>query len=112
MLFLIAGQMIEMVYAINGAYPPEVFEFLYPFAFLGLICWWLQRDSGRNGVSWPLDMGMFMYQAWVIILPYHLIKTRGVRGLIDICVFAGVLIAAWILLAISWMVITNEAANV
>jgi len=105
--FLIIGQIIEIVYAINGASPPEVFEFLYPFAFLGLVCWWLQKDSTRTGVNWPLDMGMFLYQAWILVLPYHLIKTRGIRGLIDISIFTVALVTAWILLAITWMVLTS-----
>lgn len=107
--FLIIGQIIEIVYTINGASPPEVFEFLYPFAFLGLVCWWLQKDSTRTGVNWPLDMGMFLYQAWIFVLPYHLIKTRGIRGLIDLGVFAAALVAAYTLLAITWTVLTNGA---
>lgn len=107
--FLIIGQIIEIVYAINGGPPPEVFEFLYPFAFLGLVCWWLQKDSTRTGVNWPLDMGMFLYQAWIFVLPYHLLKTRGIRGLIDLGVFAAALVAAWILLAITWMILTSES---
>lgn len=41
-------------------------------------------------------MGMFLYSAWILFIPYYLFKTRGVKGFVGILAFIGVNIAAWI----------------
>jgi hypothetical protein len=81
-IYIVLLQGIEVIYTINGITQPAAFEFLQPYGSIGLICWWLQRDSSRTGVNWPLDLGMFLYAAWFLILPYHIIRTRGVRGVL------------------------------
>ncbi len=104
-LFLV--EIISLAYEIYGLAPPAAFEFLGPLAFLGLICWWLWQDSVRTGVTWPLDTGMFLYTAWILILPYHLIRTRGLGGLLDICLFAGVVILVSILASLGVLLLTT-----
>ena len=105
-IYIVLLQGIEVLYSINGIIQPAAFEFLQPYGFIGLICWWLQRDSSRTGVSWPLDLGMFLYAAWFLILPYHIIRTRGVRGVLDICIFVGVVIAIWVSLSMALLAFT------
>jgi len=34
-----------------------------------------------------LDLGMFLFIAWVVLLPYHLFKTRGLKAFIPILAF-------------------------
>jgi hypothetical protein len=103
MLYIVFGQITELVYAVNEIAPPAAFTFLQPFVFLGLICWWLQKDSARTGVSWPMDAGMFLYVAWFLVLPYHLVKTRGLGGLLDILLFIGIVVATWVLASVSFL---------
>lgn len=110
-VYVLLVHLISLTYEINEFAPPPAFEFLNSFAFLGLICWWLWKDSLRTGTAWPLDVGMFLYAAWFVILPYHLIKTRGLGGLLDICLFAGVVILVSILASLGVLLLTTEIYN-
>lgn len=94
LVFTFLSQFIGTLYLAREIALPAVFEFLYSFASIGLICWWMRDDSRRAGVSWPLDLGMFLYAAWLVIVPYHLFKTRGLRGFYGIFAFLGVLASA------------------
>ncbi len=98
-IFLV--QVIEIGYAINDLSPPAALALLQPFGFLGLICWWLQRDSLRTRTSWPLDVGMYLYVAWWVILPYHMLTTRGSRAVIDIILFVVVVVTLWMLVSMA-----------
>jgi hypothetical protein len=50
---------------------------------------WLERDNRQYRALLVWDLGFFLYLAWVIVVPYYLIKTRGFkRGL--------VIVAAWV----------------
>ncbi len=40
------------------------------------------------------DMGLFLYVAWPLVLPYYLIKSRGAKGLLVITGFVAVYIGA------------------
>lgn len=90
------GQLLMLLYEVWAVPLPAVVEILYPIAFLGFVGWWFAEDCRRTGVRWPLDMGMFVYVAWMFILPYYLFKTRGVKGFAGILAFVGVNLAAWV----------------
>ena len=94
--FIFVAPFVDILYSAHELSLPPLYESLSPLAFLGLICWWLEKDSKRTGVSWPLDLGMFLYAAWILILPCHLFKTRGLRGLFGILAFIGALLSGWI----------------
>lgn len=98
--FVFVAQFVTTLYSAREIALPLFFDFLYPFASLWLICWWLREDSRRTGVTWPIDLGMFLYIAWIFILPYHLFRTRGLKGFLGIFSFIGILIAAWVAAAI------------
>lgn len=105
-VYLLLVSFIDSVYAEYSIPAPAAFVFLEPFGFLGLVCWWLDSDSRKRGVSWPLDIGLYLYVAWVVILPYHLIRTRGRKGLLGILLFAAAFVIAWIVLAIGFSIAT------
>ena len=44
-----------------------------------LIGYWLDVDSREKRTFRVWDMGFFLYVAWPLILPYYLVKTRGVK---------------------------------
>ena len=98
--FAFLTQLATSIYAEQELAPPDVFTFLHPFATLWIICWWFEEDSKRTGTTWPLDLGMYLYAAWIFIVPYHLIKTRGLRGLFAILAFIGIYFAAWMAAAV------------
>ena len=95
-LFVFFAQFLESLYSARQIAPPTLFEFLYPFAFLWMIWWWLNEDSRNTGTTWPLDLGMFLYVASIFLIPYYLFKTRGVRGFIGIAAFIGMLLGGMV----------------
>lgn len=99
-VFSFFAQFISTMYSAYENTFPLLFEFLYPIAYLWLVGWWLKEDSRRTGVRWPIDLGMFLYVAWVFIVPYHLLKTRGLKGFIGIFSFVAILFAGWVAAAI------------
>ncbi|MFZ1700408.1 MAG: hypothetical protein WBO10_04125 [Pyrinomonadaceae bacterium] len=78
------SQFVANLYAYRLVEVPSAFDVLSPIAFVWLIWWWLRDDSRRRGITWVLDLGMFLWLAWFIVLPYHLFKTRGHAAFIPI----------------------------
>jgi hypothetical protein len=93
-LFVIVSQTDHGLHLSNGTEPPFAFTALGPFIYVWIIGWWMQTDCRKRGVTWLLDMGFFLSIAWPFIVPYHLFKTRGIRGFIPILVFVGIFLGA------------------
>src|SRR5919112_4206686 len=86
-VFLFITQFTNGIYDASGVEPPPAYHVLYPLGLLWAVGWWLMRDSRKRGVKWVFDMGLFLYLAWPIIMPYYLFKTRGVKGFLTIFIF-------------------------
>lgn len=94
-LFLIVTQIIWVIYASRGIELPPAFMMLHRIGFLWVIGYWLQQDSRKHGYRWVYDLGLFLYIAWPFIIPYYLLKTRGLKGLIPILAFAGIYVGTY-----------------
>lgn len=44
-----------------------------------LMAYWLYRDDQEKWMWRVWDMGFFLWIAWPVIIPYYLIKTRGIK---------------------------------
>lgn len=94
MLVLLAVMMVVyhvgiMIYLVLGEEPLPTFQFLYTFGFLCGIVWFFKAESNRSAVARAYCPGVTIGMAWVFLLPYHLIHSRGVRGLIPLFALAG-----------------------
>jgi hypothetical protein len=60
----------------------EEFERVWGYVFAGMLAFWVDEDSkNRTEIDRPsFDIGLFIYLAWVLYLPYYLLKTRGSKG--------------------------------
>lgn len=96
-MFLILTQIATGIYLASGLEPSAFFTLIYAFGFLWIMGWWLRTDSSKSGVRWVFDMGLFLYVAWPIVLPYYLIKSRGARGLLVILGFVAVYIGTTVI---------------
>ena len=105
-LYLIAAQVVTGVYLAREAELPPAFSLLYPLGFLWAVGWWLRRDSRARGVGWVFDMGLFLYIAWPVVMPYYLLKTRGAKGLLATLAFAGAYVGALIAGAVLYILLT------
>src|SRR6266571_7536495 len=66
---------------------PEGVTLIFAVGILWAVGWWLRTDSRRRGVLSVYDLGLFLYLAWPIVMPYYLVKTRGGKGLLLILAF-------------------------
>lgn len=80
------------VYAAQGVEMDGGALLLSQLASVWGLGWWLEDDARRHGVEWRHDLGMFL----VVLLPYHVIKTRGVRALITVFWFVAMRVTAYV----------------
>jgi hypothetical protein len=93
-VYLILSTFALGVYRARGVEAPDAFAVILPLGYLWIVGWWLRTDSRARGITWPCDLGLFLYIAWPLLMPYYLLKTRGLRGLLAIVVFIAVYIGA------------------
>lgn len=93
---------IGIYYASSLEPVPEV-EFLYTAAFICGVVWWLQAEARRYPVEPVYCPGLLVGTGWMIIIPYHLFKTRGVKGLIPLSALVGSFMVAHLLAVIVYM---------
>ncbi len=86
-VYIFFSQFVETLYASQQSDTPYLWYVLSPIAFVWLVWWWLMDDSRKRGIRWVMDLGMFLYIAWILVLPYHLFKTRGWSGILPILFF-------------------------
>ena len=56
---------------------------------------WFSIYSRERRVPWVMDMGWFILAAWVIVIPYYILKREGRAGLARIGLFCFTWFAAW-----------------
>ena len=86
--FVVITQIGRGIYIPFEGDAPASLPLVTALGFVWIVGWWMRRDSRQRGISWVYDMGMFLYILWPIIMPYYLLKSRGVRGLLIILGFA------------------------
>lgn len=91
------------LYAARGLEPSAAFDSLYRIGLLCAIIWWLKDDARRYGVRLVYCLGLFVSIAWMILIPYHLFKTRGMKGFIAILVLIGIFITAQVAAVVAYM---------
>ncbi len=95
------------IYRAAGLDPLPEFEFLYTAAFLCGVIWWLRAEARRHPV-WPIYCpGVLVGMGWIVIIPYHLIKTRGMRALIPLLALIGSFLTAHILAVIIYVILST-----
>lgn len=95
------------IYYAQGVEPLPTFEFLYEGAFLCGVVWLLRAERKRSAVTSIYCPGMLVGIGWLIIIPYHLLTTRGVRGLIPVFALFGSFLIARILLEMFYVLFSG-----
>ena len=85
------------IYTYNSLEPLPTSDFLYQTAFFSGVVWALKADVRKSPVQSLYCSGLIISIGWLIVGPYHLLKTRGSRGLIPILALMGCLVAAQIM---------------
>ncbi|MEX1033893.1 MAG: hypothetical protein WDZ30_11080 [Cellvibrionaceae bacterium] len=55
---------------------------LWALAFAFLVAIWATKDPKKSEFDTPFEFGFIMYLFWPLMLPYYLVKTRGLEGLV------------------------------
>jgi hypothetical protein len=99
------------IYYMQGLEPLPAFEFLYHGAFLCGVVWLMRAETKRSAVTSIYCPGMLVGIGWMIILPYHLLTTRGVRGLIPVFALLGSFLIARIFLGAIFLGFSGQLTN-
>ena len=97
-----------IIYFALGLEPLPTFEFLYSFGFLCGVVWFLKAESDRSVAARAYCPGVTVGMGWFFLVPYHLLKSRGVRGLIPLFLLIGTYLLLHTVAAIVY-VIVNDA---
>ena len=81
---------IATLYAVLHLPPDAFVQLVISFAPIVAIATWLRQDARLRGVPLLHDFGFFVLIAWPVLIPWYLVKTRGVHAL----PFAFVLVVA------------------
>lgn len=81
-----------MFYLLCGIEPLPTVEFLYLAAFPCAVVWWFRSEKRKSAVTHLYCDGVITYYGFVFTIPYHLLKTRGVKGLLPL----GALFASYV----------------
>ena len=91
------------IYLIYGLEPSPTVEFLYHASFFSGLIWWLQADAGRSEVKRVYCPGVLVGSGWLFMIPYHLLKTRGAKGLLPLLALIGSYVIASIMTAVLYI---------
>jgi len=80
-------------------------EFLYWAICLCGVVWWLRAEAQSSPATRLYCAGVFAIVAWPIIIAYHLLKTRGVRGLIPLFALIGAFVFARMLAVVIYIAV-------
>ena len=92
----------------RGQEPSPALEFLYEAGFICGVVWWLRAEAKNSPVARIYCAGLLVGSAWPIIIPYHLIKTRGARGLLPLFALIATFIFAWITAVVISLVFSSS----
>lgn len=98
-----------MLWELMGAEPSLLVRFLYAGMFPCAAIWWLKAE-GRSTVTALYCQGLIMNVAWFALIPYHLLKTRGARGLLPLLWLVGSFVAARIAATVVYIALGAPAA--
>lgn len=71
----------QALYTASGADPSPRFKFVMSWAFTTFLWSWLRSQCRPHRGTFPLDLWLFLFGAWPVVLPYYLWRHERWRGL-------------------------------
>lgn len=99
-----------MFYQVSGIEPPPAVEFLYIAAFPCGVAWWLRSDKHKSMVTRLYCQGVMASSGAIVVIPYHMVKTRGWKGLLPLLALVGSYLGSQILAVITYFVFAGTPA--
>jgi len=92
---------------LRGLEPLPAFEFLHMALLFCGVVWWLRAETQTSPVTDIYCAGLLVSTGWPIIIPYHLLKTRGLKGLLPLFALIATFVFAKILAAVIYLAISG-----
>ena len=98
---------LVLTYEFLGMYPNAFIMLFVVFAPLISAISWVHADARARHVPLVQDMGLFLWLAWPVLLPWYAVRTRGRHGwplalVVMLATIAPLLLAAIVEVARSW----------
>ena len=97
-----------MFYQLAGIEPLPTVEALYIAALPCGVVWWFRAEQRKTVVTEVYCEGMTAYYGALFTVPYHLLKTRGVKGLLPLLALIASYVGSQILAAIFYFVFVAD----
>ena len=93
------------IYAALGLEPSPLVELILTAGPLLGVILWLQKDAQRTRTPDILDLGLFLWFAWPVMIPWYAFTTRGRAGWRLAAGLIGLIVAPFIVGAtVPWLV--------
>ena len=97
-----------MFYQLCGLEPLPTVEFLYIAALPCAVVWWLRDEKLKSAVNPVYCEGLLVSYGWIFIVPYQLVQTRGVKGLLPLFALLASYFGSQILAALLYVVFVAD----
>jgi hypothetical protein len=94
-VFFLMVNLASVLYALNRMRPSGSFVFVCYLGAALVVAYWILADSRRLGLGGSVDQGWFVFAAWPLALPYHLFKTRGIKGAVTLFGLVGLFVLTY-----------------
>jgi hypothetical protein len=109
--FFLLANLGNAFYAAGGREPSGGFVLLYYLGFGYAIAYWIHADNHRLGRRDSLDQGWLIFAIWPLALPYHLFKTRRLRGAVTLVGLIALFFATYAVSLLAFFVVRSRAAQ-
>ena len=107
-ILIFIGSFAATFFLASGVEVSPAVEFLYRAAFLCAVIWWLRSDTHRSSMTRLYCQGVIVGIGWFVIVPYHLLKTRGAKGFLPLLLLAGSYVAGWAAAAVVYVLLYSS----
>lgn len=108
LILLSAGMAaVEVMLNSQGEVASDSTQSLWGLIFLVVTIVWAMADSETNEFEKPFDFGFLMYIFWPVALPYYLVSTRGLEGIVVFFGLIGIWLGPWLAGLVAYTYVYN-----
>jgi len=82
---------------------PVLAEGLYRIAFIWAVGWWIREENRRHRIAPLYCDGLLISIGWLVLIPYYLFKTLGLKGFIPLFTLIVVFVAGSIVGGLAYL---------
>ena len=107
----VCASIVTVIYVVAEVEPAPVVELFLATGPLIAVILWLQKDAARTRVAAVLDLGLFVWFAWPIVIPWYVFKTRGRSGWRLLAILIALILSAFVTGVIAFLAVHGTAST-